>query len=272
MSCEHDCDRPAAFPLDIENRPGLAAMRYRIGTYARMRAHMLDQLVKSEPLEGWSHLSPDEPGIALLEGAALVGDILSFYQQLYVNETKIGTADWDESIADLVRLTGYRPAPGLAGRTTFALEVEGEGPVDVPPGFPIEAQLAGFEAASLFETDMPVTAYAAFNLFHLYRPRAGLADIRSGARSLDITRAGTSDTLTARAEAGQAFSPGDRILIFSEAYAPHEILVVAEVTEHLDRVTLHFEGAIQNTHPGEVERLSAGADLPPLRGRCAAAL
>ncbi|MEM8699972.1 MAG: hypothetical protein AAGF44_12420, partial [Pseudomonadota bacterium] len=110
MSCEHDCDRPDIFPLDIENRPGLAAFRYRIGTYARMRAHMLDRLTKSEPLQGWSHLSPDEPGIALLEGAALVGDILSFYQQLYANETKLATAAWDDTLRDLVRLTGYRPA------------------------------------------------------------------------------------------------------------------------------------------------------------------
>ncbi|MEL6475697.1 MAG: hypothetical protein AAFR17_00095 [Pseudomonadota bacterium] len=269
MSCAHDCDRPDIFPLDIENRPGLAAFRYRIGTYARMRAHMLDRLVKSDPLQGWSHLSPDEPGIALLEGAALVGDILSFYQQLYANETKLATAAWDDSLRDLVRLTGYRPAPGLAGRTRFALEVEGEGPVTIPAGLPIEAQLDGFDAPALFETDAPATAWEAFNAFHLYRPRKGKAQIGPAMRSLDIALAGGDITLAARSAAAEEIAPGDRILILSGPFDPYEILVVERIEEHLDRVTLHFEGAVQQAHKPEVTAFRLGrsfrhygSDLP----------
>ena len=151
MSCEHDCDRPPLFPAEIWNRPGLSRFGYRIGDYATMRAHMLDRLVKAPALAGWTHLGPDEPGIALLEGTALVGDILTFYQELYGNETKLPTADWQESVFDLVRLTGYRPAPGLGGVTVFALEVDAR--VVVPAGFAFQAKLEGFDKPSIFETE-----------------------------------------------------------------------------------------------------------------------
>lgn len=262
MSCEHDCDRPDVFPLDISNRPGLARFDYRIGTYARMRAHMLDRLVKSGPLEGWSHLGADEPGIALLEGAALVGDILSFYQQLYANETKPGTAAWDDTIRDLVRLTGYRPAPGLAGRARFALEVEGNATLDVPVSFPIEAPLDGFDAPSVFETDEPVTAYSAFNAFHLYTPRKAAAPIAPGTSKLEIVKvAGTGlfdTTLEGRSAVATEIAEGDRILILTGPNDPHEILLVDHVEEYLDRVVLHLAGAVQASHPAEVTAFRLG--------------
>ena len=71
----------------------------------------------------WTHREPDDPGIALLEGAAILGDILTFYQEHYANEAYLRTAAWRESVAELVRLTGYRLAPGIGGRATFAFEV-----------------------------------------------------------------------------------------------------------------------------------------------------
>lgn len=274
MSCEHDCDRPDVFPLDIHNRPGLARFDYRIGTYARMRAHMLDRLVKSAPLEGWSHLGADEPGIALLEGAAIVGDILTFYQQLYANETKLGTAGSDDTIRDLVRLTGYRPAPGLGGRTRFALEVEGSDPLKVPLGFPIEAQLDGFDQPSIFETDEAVTAYEAFSAFNLYTPRKQAAAINPGTTKLEIVKvarntAGFDTTLAGRSAAAEEIAEGDRILILTGPNDPHEILVVASIEEYLDRVIIHLEGSIQEKHVKEVSAFRLGrtfrhygSDLP----------
>ena len=78
-----------------------------------MRTHMLGRLDAELALARWTHRKPDDPGIALIEGAAIVGDILSFYQQLYANEAFLRTAQWRESVADLVKLTrlpaGARP-------------------------------------------------------------------------------------------------------------------------------------------------------------------
>jgi len=256
MSCEHDCDRPPVFPSEIHNRPGLSHFGYRIGTYAKMRAHMLDRLAKEPALSGWTHFGPDEPGIALLEGTAIIGDILTFYQQLYGNETKLGTADWSESVADLIRITGYRPAPGLGGAALFALEIDGTDPVVVPAGFPFEAQLETQDAPSLFESTAAIEAYPAFNAFHLYRPRLGLQPIGRGAASLDIVRLGTAADLATRAEAD--LKEGDRVMILSGPFDPQEILVVSSVEEHLDRVTIHFDGAVQESHPAEVTAYKIG--------------
>ena len=86
MTCEHDCARDPVFPRPIFNRPGLDAIDYRIGDYIAMRAHMLAQIGADPALSGWTHRLPDDPGIALVEAAAIVADILAQYQQTYANE------------------------------------------------------------------------------------------------------------------------------------------------------------------------------------------
>ena len=76
---------------------------------------MLSALDRSPLLQGWTHRQPDDPGIALLEGAAILGDILTFYQELYANEAWLRTATWPQSIAALVRLD-WLPARAGPGR------------------------------------------------------------------------------------------------------------------------------------------------------------
>src|SRR5260370_30633476 len=90
---------------------------------------MLRRLNGQTPLLNWTHREPDDPGIALIEGAAILGDILTFYQDLYANEAFLRTAQWRESVAELVRLLGYRLAPGL--RRDRALPFPTKSP---PPG------------------------------------------------------------------------------------------------------------------------------------------
>src|SRR4051812_49973546 len=121
MSCEHDCPAPPVFPKPIANRPGLDRIEHRIGTYAELRAHLLDAIDKAPALAAWTHRGTDDPGIALLESAAIVGDVLTFYQSLYANEAYLATARWRESIVDLARLLGYRLAPGIGGEAVFAI-------------------------------------------------------------------------------------------------------------------------------------------------------
>ncbi|MGZ5207232.1 MAG: hypothetical protein ACXWCI_20120, partial [Caldimonas sp.] len=102
MTCEHDCARDPAFPRAIFNRPGLDAIDYRIGDYIAMRAHILAQIDADPALAGWTHRLPDDPGIALVEAAAIVGDILALYQETYANEAYLRTAQWRDSVAELV--------------------------------------------------------------------------------------------------------------------------------------------------------------------------
>jgi hypothetical protein len=171
MSCKHDCERPPVFPRRISNRPGLDRIDYRIGHYADVRAHLFDRLNQSPVLATFTHREADDPAIALLEADATVVDILTFYQMLYANEAYLRTAQWPQSISDLVRLTGYRLAPGVAGETTFALTIKGEQNVTVPMGFGLKAQLENVEKPVEFETREALETVPALSAFNLYRPR-----------------------------------------------------------------------------------------------------
>ncbi|HJR08375.1 MAG TPA: hypothetical protein VJ842_14030 [Pyrinomonadaceae bacterium] len=168
--CRNDCTPPLGFPRRPHNAPGLARLSYRIGTYADFREALLRNLNKTATLEAWTHRGADDPGIALLEGASILGDILTFYQELYANEAYLRTARWRESISDLVRLLGYRLSPGLGGNATFAFEVKGTKPVLVPAKFPVKAQVEGLEKPADFETSEDVIAHPHLSRFHLYRP------------------------------------------------------------------------------------------------------
>ena len=167
--CRNDCAEPLRFPRILDNRPGLSHIKYRIGTYSDIRDALLRNLDKTPGLSQWTHRGADDPGIALLEGAATLGDILTFYQELYANEAYLRTAQWRESIADLVRLLGYRLSPGLGGRATFAFEVKGDKPVTIPASFPVKAEVEGLTKPADFETGEPAIAYPWLSRFNLYR-------------------------------------------------------------------------------------------------------
>ncbi len=222
MSCDHDCARDPAFPRAIFNRPGLDAIDYRIGDYVAMRAHMLAQIDADPALAGWTHRLPDDPGIALVEAAAIVGDILALYQETYANEAYLRTAQWRDSVAELVRVLGYRLAPGLGGKARFALAVKGDKPVAIPKGFAITAKLPSAPKPVQFETTAAFDARPALSKFHLYRPRF-IPQIVNG---LDTFQLDAGNEL--------ALAKGDRLLVgmASGTTLTHtQILIVEKVTE-----------------------------------------
>lgn len=168
--CRNDCAAPLSFPRKILNRAGLSHIDYRIGDYADIREALLRNLDKDANLGAWTHRGADDPGIALLEGSAILGDILTFYQELYANEAYLRTAEWRESISDLVRLLGYRLSPGLGGGATFAFQVKGEKAITVPENFPVKAEVTGLSKPADFETSKALTAYPWLSSFNLFRP------------------------------------------------------------------------------------------------------
>jgi hypothetical protein len=204
MSCDHDCARPPAFPKPIRNRAGLDTIDYRIGDYGSMSAHILSLIDDAPELRLWTHRrAADDPGIALAESAAIVGDILAFYQHIYANEAFLRTAKWRESVSDLVRVLGYRLAPGLGGVARFAIAVKGERPVRIPAGFAITAELPSAPKPATFETSAAFEAVPALSKFRLYRPRS-VPPIADG----DTTFQVLGDV---------ALAAGDRILVGTEA-------------------------------------------------------
>lgn len=205
QDCRNDCvDRPR-FPRLVDNRAGLSHITYRLGSYADIREALLRNLDKTPGLSQWTHRGADDPGIALLEGASILGDILTFYQELYANEAYLRTARWRESIADLVRLLGYRLSPGLGGRATFAFEIEGDQPVTIPAGFPVKPEVEGLDKPADFETTGQTIAYPWLSKFNLYRPLA-TPNITASTSEFYIQ---TPDQLTAAV----TLKPGDRLMI-----------------------------------------------------------
>ena len=239
MSCDNDCRQAPDFPKLVFNRPGLSTINYRIGSYADLREHMLSLLDASPPLAAWTHRLPDDPGIALIEAAAEVGDILSFYQDLYANEAYLRSAKWRDSVADLVRLLGYRLAPGLGGRARFAFAVKGTQPVILPMGLGVKAQLEGEDKPAVFETSRELVAHPALSQFHLYQPRQVPA-IRHGTDTF---------TLVVDADSAVSLKAGDRVMVGvvrgnDDAYDHLQVLVVDKVWESFGSTVVKMKGGV----------------------------
>lgn len=280
MACNPLISDPFVFPRRADNRPGLPRLAYRIGRYADFVEAMTRGLDAAPELAAWTHRDADDPGIALLQGAALLGDILSFYQEHYANEAYLRTAAWRESVAELVRLGGYRLAPGIGGRATLAVEARGDQPVTLRAGFPVQAQLAGASAPADFQTDAELSAWPHLGRFHLYRPRRYTAQLAAGSSMLELAAvAGATD---AASLAAFTLKVGDRLLLQPAEPAwvnsnqplspqkPPQVLKVKKITALLGRVIVETDAPLLQawTQPVTAYRLGRswrhlGHNAPP---------
>jgi hypothetical protein len=116
----------------VENRPGLSAVAYRVGTHGDFLASMLAALTDAErpALAGLQTRDRDDFTIALLDAWAVAADVLAFYTERLANESYLRTARERISLQELGRLIGFRLRPGVAARThlAFALEPPPEAP------------------------------------------------------------------------------------------------------------------------------------------------
>ena len=257
MACNPLTSDPFEFPRRPANRPGLPRISYRVGAYPDFVEAMTRGIDAALPLAAWTHRHPDDPAIALLEGAAILGDILTFYQEHYANEAYLRTSAWRESIAELVRLTGYRLAPGIGGRATFAFEARGSSPVMIREGFPVKADLDDVATPADFQTDAELVAWPHLGRFNLFR-----------ARHYDILISGNQAQFELQSVGGATNGPaleaaelkkGDRLLLVPEelwlAILVHffylgwtldqpaeEIVVVEEVERTRGRVVVTLAG------------------------------
>ena len=122
------------------NRPGLAAIAYRIGNYATFRQSLLARLSDRRwpILQQLRTRDSDDFTIALLDAWALAGDVLTFYQERIANESYLRTAAQRLSIVELARLIGYQLAPGLAASAHLAFTMEEAPGVLQQPATPLQ--------------------------------------------------------------------------------------------------------------------------------------
>jgi hypothetical protein len=251
LECRNDCTEALAFPKKIKNRSGLTQIDYRIGAYGDIREFLFRRLDREPILAAWTHREADDPGIALLEGAAILGDILTFYQNLYANEAYLRTANWRDSIGDLVRLLGYHLSPGIGGKATFAFGVKGTTPVVIPANFPLKAQLVGSDKSIDFETLRACTAEPGLSQFALYRPFFH-PNITNGRNTFAVeTRTLTNNKFK--------LEKGDRLMLVKDptnSQTSRQIVVIADVKENLDLTEITIEGSWQGGNVNS-DRLTA---------------
>jgi hypothetical protein len=244
------------FPRRPFNRPALDHVDYRVATYAEFVERMVRSINDAVELRTWTHRAPDDPGIALLQGAAIVGDILTFYQERYANEAFLRTATWRNSIAALVRLLGYRLAPGVGGHATFAFEVKKQ--LDLPAAFALKADLEDVDGAVDFQTSDAITAYPHLSRFSLYRARQYGASLVAGTTRLEIQSAGGSTLGAAIDDVG--LKKGDRLMLMpneptwatsnvalSGAQKTPQTVKVKSVKRQLGRTIVELETALQES-------------------------
>jgi predicted phage baseplate assembly protein len=175
----------AVTPRDIFNRPGLPALHRRIGDHhdfletmlsaiartwvdvdsGQLDAHGRPRRERTFPLRALRTRAPDDPTIALLDLWAIVGDILSFYTERTATEGYLRTATELMSVSELARLVGYERRPGVSASAFLAFTVDDArtGPLVVPSGARVQSLPGPGETPAFFETDVPLSANAAWN-------------------------------------------------------------------------------------------------------------
>jgi hypothetical protein len=187
-------------PVPTANRPGLPALAYRVGTHATFLETMLARLSSAElpALAGLRTRAGDDPAIALLDAWAVVGDVLTFYQERTANEGYLRTATERRSILELARLIGYTLRPGVSASTYLAYTLD-EDRSQVPPKPTAVTIAAGARAQSVpgpgespqsFETGADLEARSEWNGLLPRRSRPQTAESILNASEKDPDKAG----------------------------------------------------------------------------------
>lgn len=175
------------------NPPGQTALRYRLGDHGALLRRMLARLSQQEtpvgtrPLAALTTRAPDDPSIALLDAAATLGDVLTFYQERIANEGFLRTATERLSVLQLARAIGYELKPGVAASTYLAFTLDdsaaAQAEVTIPAGTQVQSiPVKKGELPQTFETATDFVARRAWNAIkpRLSRPQ----DLSQGARTL----------------------------------------------------------------------------------------
>lgn len=150
-------------PEEINNRPGLSKIVYRVGTYTSFRQAMIEAIAKFPTLKDWTARQSDDYGIALIEMWAYLGDILTFYQERIANEAFLRTALHRDTIMRLAAMLDYKLNPGVAATTPLVFFVESGSKVTIPAGLKVQHVPGQNEKPQKFETIEAIEAFSSLN-------------------------------------------------------------------------------------------------------------
>lgn len=201
--------RAPSTPAPLDNRPGLRAVAYRTGTWQQFLDTMLARLSQVGPAALTART--DDFAVAVLDGWSVVADILAFYQERWANEAWLRTATERRSVAELARLIGYQPRPGVAARAVLAFTMPdapgAPAAATIDVGTAVQSVPEPGEQVHVFETVEAIEARPAWNAL---RPRATSPQaITEGTRTLRLAGTGTNvkagDAMLFEADGAPAF-------------------------------------------------------------------
>lgn len=240
-------------PVNFSNLPSQGVVSYRIGTHSRFKRSMLAALAKAEnpALSELGTRNDDDFSIACIDGAATMLDVLTFYQERYVNEHYLMTSTERRSVLEMAQLIGYQLSPGVAAATHLAFTLQSNPgdsnahiePVTISQRTRVQSVPGQDEQAQVFETTTDIEARAEWNgvpaqLTYSYSPEFG---------DLDLYIEGVSSNINA----------GDAILIVGQDRKTDpgserwDLRIVNRVDEDKDRqrTRLSWKDAIGHINP-----------------------
>ncbi len=236
-------------PGVVFNRPGLSAIAYRSATWHEFKASLTAALSSGAhpELAGLTTRDGDDFSIALLDAVAVLGDVLTFYQERIANESYLRTATERRSLLELARLIGYELKGGAAAETWLAFTVEDSpgaprvATVDV--GVKVQSVPGRDEKPQTFETVEKIEARAEWNAM---RPKL-TAPQTLGTGATDLWLDGTATDLKS-GDAVLLVGPEREGSVADEHWDARRILSVKPDFD-AKRTRVVFGPALGSTHP-----------------------
>ena len=142
-------------PRVVSNPPGLPAISDRVTDFSGVRRGLLRPLPGEQAIGTWQP-APGDLGLQVLEWWAYLADVLTFYNERFANESYLRTATQAASVANLVALLGYQPAPGTAATGHLAVVSTASNPAEplvIPAGMSLSSTASPGVPAQTFEVD-----------------------------------------------------------------------------------------------------------------------
>ncbi len=172
----HCCEGQSG-PDTIDNDPGLTALSWRVDTHPGFYQRMLGNLplwrppgtapTAPRPLAALLTRDPQDPAVALVDAAACVADVLTFYQERIANEGFLRTATERRSVLELARTVGYELRPGVAASVHLVFTVEdapgAPGICTLAAGAPVQSVPPQGKLPQVFESSSTLVARAEWN-------------------------------------------------------------------------------------------------------------
>ena len=200
-------------PRVVSNAPGLAQIAYRADDFAGLRQAMLRPRPGETAIGSWRP-APGDLGLQILEWWAYLGDILTFYNERIANESYLRTATQSGSVANLVALLGYEPAPGIAATGQVAAirsAAHPNEPLVIPAGLRLSSVATPGAAAQTFEADSAASFTGVSSVPATPAPQTALA----------VDDAGNPQSVLVSGRVSSV-KPGDRLLLAAKQFAGND--------------------------------------------------